>query len=355
MAGVSTATVSNVFSQSKPVNAKLAAKVKKAACKLGYSVDRAAAQLRTGRTRIVAVLVPDLTDTFFATIVSSLETMAYRDGYDVIVASSHNDPEIEKSRLRALLSWKPEGLIFNPCSAVIPADIFQRASDMPIVLLDRVSPTETIADTVTLDNEDAGQLAARHLVAMGHRRILIGISQRNLAPLADRIAGAVNLIERMPGGEAILLDMGADIEVGTRIFAAWLERNALPDAVIALTNITTLSVLSALAEHRIEIPGKMSVVAFDDYAWMSARNTGLTAIRQPQKEMADAAWQRLLLRMRADEVLPVTPTILRGSLIVRASVKDVSARRADAPEGPIRDLAAVATAERMPDTPSKLH
>ena len=324
LAGVSTATVSNVFSQSKPVNPKLATKVRRAAEKLGYSIDRAAAQVRSGRTRIVAVMVPDLTDTFFATIVSSLETMAYRHGYDVIVASSQNDPVVEKSRLRAVLSWKPAGLIFNPCSDIIPEEVRQRTVDLPVVLFDRVSPLETLADTVTLDNIDAGRVAARHLLAMGHRNIVIGISQREFAPLADRIAGAVELISQYPGGNAILLDMGSDIEIGKQAFAAWLERNPIPDAVIALTNITTLGVLSACAEHRIDIPGKMSIVAFDDYAWMAARNTGLTAIRQPVQAMADAAWQRLMLRMEAKEAVPVKPTVLRGSLIVRASVKDIS-------------------------------
>ena len=324
LAGVSTATVSNVFSQAKPVNTKLVVKVRRAAEKLGYSIDRAAAQLRSGRTRLVAVMVPDLTDTFFATIVSSLETMAYRHGYDVIVSSSRNDPHIEKSRLRAVLSWKPAGLIFNPCSAVIPAEVRERAADLPIVLVDRVCSTETLADTVTLDNVDAGRVAARHLLAMGHRNIVIGISQREFAPLAGRVEGAVKLISQYPGGNAILLDLGADIEIGKQKFAAWLERNPIPDAVIALTNITTLGVLSALAEHRIDIPNKISVVAFDDYAWMAARNTGLTAIRQPVQEMAEAAWKRLLLRMEAKEDVPVTPTVLRGSLVVRASVKDIS-------------------------------
>ena len=324
LAGVSTATVSNVFSQSKPVNSKLAANVRKAADKLGYSIDRAAAQLRTGRTRIVAVLVPDLTDTFFATIVSSLETMAYRHGYDVIVASSKNDPDVEKSRLRALLSWKPAGLIFNPCSDIIPAEARQRANDLPTVLIDRVCASETMADTVTLDNADAGRIAARHLLAMGHRNILIGISQREFAPLAGRIAGAVDMISQYSDARGILLEMGADIEVGKQRFTAWLERNPIPDAVIALTNITTLGVLSALAEHRIDIPNKISVVAFDDYAWMAARNTGLTAIRQPVQDMAEAAWKRLLLRMEAKDEVPVTPIVLRGSLIVRASVKNLS-------------------------------
>jgi LacI family transcriptional regulator len=115
LAGVSTATVSNVFSGRKPVNDDLRKSVHAAAEALGYQVDRMASQLRSGRTRVIAVLVPDLTDNFFATIVTSLENRAFDEGYDVIVASSRNEPAVESSRLNALMSLRPAGLIVVPC------------------------------------------------------------------------------------------------------------------------------------------------------------------------------------------------------------------------------------------------
>ncbi|MDN3721475.1 LacI family DNA-binding transcriptional regulator [Roseibium salinum] len=164
LAGVSTATVSNVFSGRKPVNDELKESVHKAARRLGYQVDRAASQLRSGRTRIIAVLVPDLTDTFFATIVSRLETAAIAEGYDVVVASSHNDRSVESSRLKALLSWRPEGLIAVPCSSVIPRELREAKGTVPMVLVDRVATQDAIADTVTIDNREAGEIAALHLL-----------------------------------------------------------------------------------------------------------------------------------------------------------------------------------------------
>ena len=156
LAGVSTATVSNVFSGRKPVNDDLQTSVQKAARSLGYQVDRAASQLRSGRTRVIAVLVPDLTDTFFATIVTSLETKAYAEGYDVIVASSHNERSVERSRLKALLAWRPAGLIAVPCSGVIPPELLAIRNKLPMVFVDRVATKNAIADTVTIDNRDAG-------------------------------------------------------------------------------------------------------------------------------------------------------------------------------------------------------
>ena len=94
--------------------------------------------------------------------------------------------------------------------------------------------------------------------------------------------------------------------------------------MIAFTDVTSLSVLSALVDHKIDIPGRTSMVAFDDYAWMSARKTGLTAIRQPVAEIAAAAWARLMFRMDSGNSAKPYATVLSTSLVVRASVKDLS-------------------------------
>jgi len=326
LAGVSTATVSNVFSGRKAVNEDLAAIVHKAAKKLGYQVDRAASQLRSGRNRVVAVIVPDLTDTFFAMIVSSLENKAFGEGYDVIVASSRNDRSVERSRLRALLAWRPAGMIVVPCSEIIAPELVEISKSMPMVLVDRVASDGLFADTVTLDNRDAGAIAARHLLEMGHRDIVLAASNLKFAPLKERVEGAGDLIADYTGRRPTVLELGADVANGSKIFSGWIERNPIPSAVFALTNVTSLSVLSSLVEHKIEIPGKTSFVAFDDYAWMSARHTGLTAIRQPVDEMADTAWKRLQSRMESGSTGDIQANVLSGSLVVRASVRDLGDR-----------------------------
>jgi len=119
-AGVSTATVSNVFSGAKPVKADLSKKVRKAAEDLGYRVNRAASVLRTGRNRIIPVLVPDLADPFFTSLITEIEVRAEKDGYEVIVGNARDNIENERNRLDALLSWQPAGLIIVPCTDAPP-------------------------------------------------------------------------------------------------------------------------------------------------------------------------------------------------------------------------------------------
>ena len=320
LAGVSTATVSNVFSGRKPVNAELQERVRQAAEHLGYQPDRAASQLRSGRTRVVAVLVPDLTDTFFATIVTRIEALASSAGYDVIVASSCDDRATEASRLKALLAWRPAGVIAVPCSNEVPEALAAASGRLPMVLVDRVCVPCPIADSVTIDNRDAGEIAARHLVERGHRNILLAASRMAIAPVAARMEAAADHILRETGVAPTILELGTATEAGANIFTHWLERHPVPDAVIAATNVTTLASLSAFARARIMIPDRTSIVAFDDDAWMSARNTGLTAIRQPVEAIAEAAWQRLMYRLAGHADAAPEALVLSAGLVVRASV-----------------------------------
>lgn len=317
-AAVSIATVSNVFSGSKPVNAELRARVERAARDLRYRMDRAASHLRSGQARVVSVLVPDLDDAFFTSLVSRLEVLAGRDGYDVIVASSRDDPELERSRLAALLGWRPSGLIAVPCSDTLPAMLHDEIGRLPMVFCDRVIPRGCFADTVTIDNVEAGEMAALHLLAAGHADILVAASDLALSPIRGRVEGVRSAAARA-GVVPIVLETGANAERGAGIIAAWLERNPHPSAIFGLTNVTTLAALSALARLAIEVPGEISLVGFDDYPWMSARRTALTAIGQPIDEMASVAWERLRARMAGDLGQP-RQTILKTTLKTRNSV-----------------------------------
>lgn len=326
-AGVSIATVSNVFTNAKPVNADLRKRVEDAAAALDYRMDRAASQLRSGQARVVGILVPDLDDVFFTGLISRLEVMAERDGYDVIVASSRNDPALEKSRLHALLSWRPAGLVAVPCSDAIPPLLETESGRLPMVLADRLPPHGTFADSVLIDNAAAGALAARHLCETGHDQILIAASDLSIWPIRERVRGASEAIASFGGPAPCVLEVGSSAERGADIFAQWLDANPAPAAVFGLTNVATLAVLAGLARKQVNVPRQCSLIGFDDYAWMSARMTPLTAIRQPLDEMAQAVWQRLTLRMNG-AAEPPQQTVLAADLQVRSSVRLSPSRQA---------------------------
>lgn len=322
-AGVSTATVSNVFSGKKPVKEASAAKVRAAASELGYHVNRAASMLRSGRNKIVAVVVPDLADPFFTSVIREIERLAKHDGFEIIVANSDNSVENEASRLDALLSWQPAGLIMVPCSDALPAQLHTQMDGIAVVLADRVAD-KTVADSITIDNADAGHIAAKYLCEQGHRNILLVASDCGIEPLRERVRGAQEAVHAF-AGTTETIEAGSDPAAGATLLSKWLDRNAPPTAMIALNDMTTLAALTCLAERKIEVGTEISVVGFDDYPWMVARRTQITAVRQPVPELALAIWQRLKLRMEGDASSPVAIE-LECCLKIRDSTKSIAPR-----------------------------
>jgi len=299
LAGVSTATVSNVYSGKKPVNDDLAKRVREAGNKLGYKVNRIASQLRSGKNNIVGVLVPDLSDPFFTAIITKLEELAQLSGYEIIVANSNDNDKVEQGRLDTLLSWQPAGLVIIPCTDVIPSQLLGDGYLPPFVVVDRVSDM-TVSDTVVIDNSEAGAMAARHLVELGHRNVLLAASNLDIFPIRERCVGAQKSMAEC-GAAAALVELGNKPFQGADILSHRLDEDDHPTAIIATNGMTTLAVLTCLARRKVDIPKQISVVGFDDYLWMSARQTALTAVSQPTSDIANSAWECLRARMEGKE------------------------------------------------------
>ena len=322
LAGVSPATVSNALSGRKKVSAKLIKRVEAAVKTLDYRADPFASMLRSGEAKIVAVVVPDLDNPFFTSIVSAIEQYLGQDRYEVIVASAHGEESVERSRLKAILAWRPAGLIVIPCSDNFSGWDVLETSKTPYVIADRINGNPN-ADTVSLDNEAAAALGAQHLIELGHRNILIAASSLGLANIRERCSGAKQTLRSSGLPDPTIVELGHTVDVACRRLSDWFDRNPSPTAIQALTNFTTLSVLTAMAERGLRLPEDVSLIGFDDYEWMSARETPLTAIYQPVREMGQILWERLSARIKG-ELSPAVHVRLPCELRVRASTAPVA-------------------------------
>lgn len=318
LAGVSTATVSHVFSGKKQVNDDLARRVREAAAQLSYAVDRVASQLRSGRARVVAVIVPDLEDLFINRFVSLIEARAQEAGFDVVLSCSRNDPDIERSRLRALIAWRPAGIIAIPCGDAIPDDLLREYETTPVVGADRVEPGSAPFDTVTVDNRSAGRKSIEFLLARGIRSILLVTATLSIFNIRERVQGAQEQAAEDTEARVEVVEIGPDPGKGASFLSDWLRENPRPDAVVGLTNLTTLAVLAAFAEVGLEAPRDLALVGFHDSLWMTARKTPVTTVVQPVDEVARLAWERLERRMGGDDS-PARSIILSAELVQRAS------------------------------------
>jgi DNA-binding LacI/PurR family transcriptional regulator len=300
-AGVSVATASNVVNGNRPVGEASRGKVVEAIGALGYRLDRSASALRGRSTRLVGMVVPDITNVFFASLVHGVEALAERDGYDLLIVSSSEDAAKERRRVEALIARRIDGLIVVPTNDDSMAALVGEADGArlpPSVLVDRGAEAPGF-DTVRADCDSGGYAAARHLIDLGHRDIAVLSHSKRLENIELRIAGARRALAEagLQGRERVIYG-GGDLESLRGAIELELHRCDRPTAIFALTNVCALASLKAARGLELEVPGDVSIVGFDDFDWMFALRPYLTTVAQPVEEFASSAWRLLTRRLR---------------------------------------------------------
>ena len=232
-AGVAPATVSNVLTGRRQVRPELRERVLAAIDELGYRPNRVASSLRSSRSHAIGILVPDLTNPFFATLVHRLEDLAAEDGYQILLASSNEDEQRETERLQMLLSRQIDGLILAPARDATPARAGQRLHLPPTVLMDRgFGPSEF--DAVGVDNSNAVRMGCAHLIALGHRDIAFVVNSAAIANMRERIEGYLSALEAAGlGARARIVTGGFTVDSCRAAIEQELRRAEPPTAIFA--------------------------------------------------------------------------------------------------------------------------
>lgn len=320
-AGVSAATVSNVMLGRNAATPEVAERVRAAARALGYIANRSASQLRSGKARIITVLVPNLTDPFFAAVIAELEQLAQAEDFDIIVASSNADEDVERARLAALLSWRPSGVVVVPHRDDFPNRAMLDELALPYVVVDRAA-SGLPADAVVTANHAATAEAAAHLLDHGHRDVLVVTSTFRLENIRERYQGFADRFTERGLPEPPSLEAGPTFEMVADRLGGWRAANMCPTAFLTVTNFVTMGVLAHLKQAGLSVPGDVSLVGYDDYPWMRASSPAVTAIRQDVAAMAAATWSSLTRRI-AGETTPPRRVTVPCRLVLRDSVRRI--------------------------------
>jgi LacI family transcriptional regulator len=312
-AGVSMSTVSNVLNGKPSVSADLAARVNIAVRELGYVVDIAASRLRSRRSKLAAVVVPDLTNPMFARFVSTLEHLARMDGFDLVVVSARNNPAEEASRLADIRAWRPAGLIVIPCDGAFKSRL-PAGFSIPTVLADRI-PDEKGFDLVAVDNGPAAGAVARHLDGFGYESCLVVGSTLSISNVRERWEGAIAHTKRM---HIEMLEIGIDDPAGMDRLERRIRSDQRPQVIFALDHMTSLLAYRLMSDIGLRVPDDIAFASFDEMEWMQLVSPSITAVRQPVEEMAEQAWALVNRRLKSGRSVPVTKRLkcaveIRGS------------------------------------------
>jgi LacI family transcriptional regulator len=320
-AEVSTATVSATLNSSAYVSPELKARVLAAVEALGYTPSGIAKSLKTGKTGMLALVVADLSNPFFAALIHAVETAAYERGYSLMLCNSDENFERERQHLIQIRAQRCDGLILAPTG---DEEVYQASGldsfPMPTVLVDRMLQSWPV-DSVALDNESAAAQATNYVLDLGHRRIGTISGPAHVSTGAERLAGFVkSLAARGIVADAKHIRHGDYRE--DVAYSVTREVLGLPDPPTALyvaNNMMLIGAMRAITEAGFKCPADISIVSTDDLPWATAFRPRLTTVRQPVREMGLEAIRLLVDRITRPSDEPARRLVLPPTLIVRDS------------------------------------
>lgn len=316
-AEVSVATASRALSGQRGVRPDNRRLVLAAARELGYRPDVVAAALRGGTTRTVGMVVPRISNPFFATLVEAVARQLQDDRRSLLLANSHYEPTVEQRETDALLDRRVDALIAVPCHRQHSRDtINDAATRVPTVQLD-LRVDDDVGSWVGVDNEAGISRVLTHLIDAGARRLAYIGSYPTDSAAQERMDGYQRVAGRHLGTPGTVLLGDFSKEWGQRAAERLLAEQALPDAIVCGNDMIALGVLSVLTSRGIRVPDDVRVTGFDDIPYATLSAPALTTVRQPQERIA-AETVRVLTTNREPSA-PAHRIALTPELIVRTS------------------------------------
>jgi LacI family transcriptional regulator len=339
-AGVSPATVSRVLNDYPHIRPQVRQNVLDAVSRLGYEPNRVAQRLRATRSRLVGIIVTDITNPFNNIVMAGMESVFFDHGFSVLMSNTNSDPQKEIDYLRIMEHEAVAGLVISPTSENVVRIGELAAAGLPVVVLDRRLNSDHV-DVVLANNVAGACSAVEHLIRLGHRHIGHIGGPMHLTSGRERYRGYCEAMRA-----AGLPIVSEHIRFGDHLFAGGytntlelLAADPRPTALFIANNMMTLGALTAMHDRDVHVPKDVAVVGFDDVPWAVSLNPPLTAIAQPTREIGQQAAQLLLQRID-DPGLRARTVMLDTELIIRASC--------GSPQGTVRQRISSQRKEKMP-------
>jgi DNA-binding LacI/PurR family transcriptional regulator len=330
MARVSIATVSRTINKASSVDPKTAARVWKAIEELRYYPNLQARSLVSGRSRILGLIVSDITNPFFPELVKGFEDVAVQRGYETIVSSTNYDPARMALSVRRMLERKVEGvgIMTSEMEPSLTDQLVRRK--VPTVFLD-VGSVHGLISNIRVDYASGINQAVEHLLNLAHRRIGFISGPLSLKSARTRRSAFLECLTRtgILEDEELVTEGDHTIDGGLEAMSRLLRLSNPPTAVLASNDLTAMGAMSAVRRKSLRVPEDVSVIGFDDIHFAEFTDPPLTTVRLSRRELGETAFRALLNHIQPENEETAsrgTQYSIVSSLVVRNSTCEAHAR-----------------------------
>jgi len=325
LTGLSLATISRVFNNSPLVSPKTKQKVLDAAKQLDYRPNISAAALRSGKSRIIGVLVPEIKSSFFGEIINGIEKKMKNWGYNIIIAQSHESEELEKEVLESFMQLNVDGVLISIAKETANLSEIQKivGKKTPIVFFDRMPNLDT-ASSVVLDDYIGARIATKHLIDEGCKNIVHIAGNLQVSIFKERKRGFEDAMTKngLQLNSHNVIELSTDIRSNKLMIDQLLEKYPTIDGFFAHADVYGLYVLDILKNKNIQVPLQVKLVGFGNSEFTAHVTPNLTSIDQNCYQMGVLAAETLINHINSKKPI-VSKQVLDPKLIIRTSSKSI--------------------------------
>lgn len=312
LCNVSVATVSRVINDNGRFSEKTRRKVMDIIKQYDYKINMVAKSLRTNKSQSIGVLVPNINNEFFSSVVLEIESYFFPKGYSVFICNTNGDENREKEYLKDLRLKGVDGLIYISGMKSLPDDYLKRK--IPMVCIDRQLDINSDIVIVESDNRAGGFLATQELIQKGCKNILILKSCKESSSSRARFCGYKDAFAaaNLPVKENLILNINITVEGAKNAVTHLIEKDIEFDGIFACNDWAAIGSLIALKESKIKVPGQVKIVGFDNISISQYSYPAVTTINQDKKRLGQEASEALLnlidgnCIVNSHVILPVT-------------------------------------------------
>lgn len=318
--GISPSTVSRALKDHPDISQATRDAVNELAKRWNYKPNPIALSLKSGSSKTIGVIIPDIVHYFFSTILSGIEDEAYERGYNVMMCQSNEKWDHEVKNVQTLVSSRVDGILISVAKETTDYDHFRAAAErgIPLVFFDRiVDDIET--DRVIVDDEIGAYNAVKHLLRMGKKRIVHLSGPSNLQIARLRIDGYLRAMKeyRLTPSQEDIIKCDTS-EEADEIVPNLLNRANRPDALFVVNDLTAAQALMITKRLGFKIPGEVAIVGFTNSQLATLTDPGMTSVDQKGYEIGLEAAKLLLGRIENRD-RPYQTKIISTELVIRGS------------------------------------